>query len=154
VTNPATGVEINPDFLRFFNAAEKVSSALFPGGTTQPTLTFTLTEGKTVPDAVLNIDGQQVAAGKTAPFRWVSQPTSKITLTSSLNSTTYSGPWSVFHLGLDASLPSLNSFVFGLGPNGHISETVRFDAEGSGAPLLNPSFMGQLQHCVASVAKP
>jgi type VI secretion system protein ImpL len=150
------GVDINPAFLRFYTAAERLSSALFPSGTTQPTLTFTLTEGKTVPDAVLTIDTKQWAAGQTDTFHWVSSPTSKITLVSAQNSVTVgTGPWSVFHLGLDAmSHPTPNSFVTGLGPNARASETVHFDIVGPGAPLLNPDLMKQLHPCVPNVAKP
>jgi len=156
VPAPGSTVAISPAFLNFFNAAEKVSSTLFPGGGTQPTLSFTLAEVKAagVPDAVLNIDGQQLAAaGQTASFHWVAQPASRITLTSQQNTApTMTGPWSVFHLGFSANHPSPNILEYSFQFNGHTNQTVRFDVDGPGAALLDPKFMGRL-HCVATVAK-
>ncbi len=155
VANPASGVEINPAFLRFFNAAEKVSSAIFPSGTTQPTLNFTLTEVKTqgVPDAVLNIDGQQLtAAGQPTLFHWVAQPGSRITLIS--DQSLWTGQWSVFKFGFGGySTPHASSGRLEYRFPGEISRVVEFDASGPGAALLNPTLMGQL-HCEATVAKP
>jgi type VI secretion system protein ImpL len=156
VANPASGVEINPAFLRFFNAAQKVSSALFPSGTTQPTLSFTLTELKTqgVPDAVLNIDGPQLTtAGQPTPFRWVAQPGSRITLIS--DQSLWTGPWSVFKFGFGGyATPHASSARLEYRFPGEISRVVQFDASGAGAFLLNPTFMNQLHPCVATVAKP
>jgi type VI secretion system protein ImpL len=155
VPTPGSTVGISPNFLSFFNAAEKVSSTLFPGGGTQPTLTFTLAEPKvaSTPNASLNIDGQQLNAGQTAVFHWIAQPASKITLTSEQNSApTMTGPWSVFHLAFTANHPAPNILEYAFQFNGHTNQTVRFTADGPGAPLLDPKFMGRLR-CVATVAK-
>ena len=155
VANPASAIEINSGFLRFFNAAEKVSSAFFPAGGNQPTLTLTFAEPARIaasPDATLNIDGQQVGPGQTVPIHWVSQPSSRITLSTPENTApTMSGPWSIFHLAFSATRPAPNlefSFQF----SGHTNQVVHFNVEGLGASLLNPAFMNQL-HCVATVAK-
>jgi len=154
---PASGssVSINPAFLNFFNAAEKLSTTLYAGGGTQPTLNFTLTQVKTpgVPDAVLNIDGQQITAGgQTTHFIWTSQPSSRITLTSEANSAPMmTGPWSAFHLAYSASHPAPNRLEFSFQFNGKTNQVVHFDASGPGADLLNPAFMTRL-HCVSSVA--
>jgi type VI secretion system protein ImpL len=152
---PASGTQINPKFVTFFNAAEKVEKTLFPSGGSEPSLDFTLTEARTVPDAVLTIDGTQLKAGQTVTFHWHAKTDSSITLTSAKNGATPgSGQWSAFHLGLNAySHPTSNSFVVGLGPNASASEKVTFDVSGPGAQLLNPGFMNQL-HCVSTIAKP
>jgi type VI secretion system protein ImpL len=156
VPNPASTIAITPAFLHFLNAAKKLSGSLFPGGGTQPSLTFTLTEPpKTTgsPDAILNIDGQQVGPGQTTQFRWMSQQSSRSILTSDQGPVGPAiGPWSVLHLAYRANHPMPNRLEFVFQVNNQINGTVHFDADGLGAPLLNPSFMGQL-HCVATVAK-
>ena len=155
VVNPSSAVTINPSFVRFMNVAKKVQSALFPGGGTQPTLTFSLTEIKTpgAPDAILNIDGQQLtAAGQNTSFHWISQPGSRITLISDQSS--WTGPWSIFHFGYSGystQHPTGNRLEYRF--PGQVNQVVQFEVDGSGAPLLNPGFMNQLR-CVANVKKP
>jgi type VI secretion system protein ImpL len=155
VAAPGSTVGISPAFLNFFNAAEKFSSTLYPAGGAQPMLNFTLTQVKTpgVPDAVLNIDGQQITAGgQSTHFVWTSQPSSRITLTSEANSApVMTGPWSVFHLAYSANHPMPNRLEFSFQFNGRTNQVVHFDASGSGADLFNPGFMSRL-HCVSSVA--
>ena len=152
---PGSTVSINPSFLNFFNAAEKLSSTLYAAGGNQPMLNFTLTQIKTpgVPDAVLNIDGQQITAGgQTTHFVWISQPSSRITLTSEANSApVMAGSWSVFHLAYSATHPAPNRLEFSFQFNGKTNQVVHFDSSGPGADLLNPAFMTRL-HCVSTVA--
>jgi type VI secretion system protein ImpL len=154
IGNP--GLAVNQPFLNFFSAAEQVQAGLFPAGATQPTLNFTLTEVKAqgVPDAVLNIDGRQLtSAGQPTPFQWFSQPGSKITLIS--DQSQWTGPWSIFRFGFDGyANPHTSSGHLEYRFPGQVSRVVQFDVSGPGAPLLNPAVMGQLQHCVAAVAKP
>jgi type VI secretion system protein ImpL len=155
VPAPGSTVSISPAFLNFFNAAEKLSSSLYPTGGNQPMLNFSLTQIKTpgVPDAVLNIDGQQITAGgQTAHFVWTSQPSSRITLTSEANSApVMTGSWSVFHLAYSATHPAPNRLEFSFQFNGKTNQVVHFDSSGPAADLLNPSFMTRL-HCVSTVA--
>ena len=153
VPNPASTVPINPDFLHFLNAAKKVQSALFQMGAS-PTLTFNLTEVKNpgAPVAILNIDGQQLtAAGQSIQFHWTAAPSSRITLIS--DQSLWTGTWSVFKFGRDGystshSTSSRLEYRF----PGEISRVVQFDADGLGAPLLNPNFMSHLA-CVTKVGK-
>jgi type VI secretion system protein ImpL len=155
MANPSSAIQINPAFLRFFNAAERVSSALFPAGGTQPTLSLIFSAPAKFggsPDATLNIDGQQVGSGQSVPIHWVSQPASTITLTTPDNKApNMTGPWSIFHLAFSSARPAPNlEFTFQF--NGQTNKVVHFNVEGTGAPLLNPSFMSQL-HCVSTIAK-
>jgi hypothetical protein len=62
------------------------------------------------------------------------------------------GPWSVFHLAFTANHPAPNVLEYAFQFNGHTNQTVRFTADGPGAPLLDPKFMGRL-HCVSTVGK-
>jgi type VI secretion system protein ImpL len=155
VPAPGSTVSINSAFLSFFNTAEKFSSTLYPAGGTQAMMNFTLTQVKTpgVPDAVLNIDGQQITAGgQSTHFVWTSQPSSRITLTSEANSAPMmTGPWSVFHLVYSATHPSPNRLEFSFQFNGRTNQVVHFDASGPDAELLNPVFMTRLR-CVSTAA--
>jgi type VI secretion system protein ImpL len=151
----SSSIAINPGFLRFFNAAEQVSAALFPGGGNQPSLLFTLTEIKTpgTPDATLTIDGQQLTAGQSTTFHWIAQPDSRITLTSELKSATpIRDTWSVFRLALPVA-HTANYFDYVFQEQGRTTQTVHFKVEGPGAALFDPHFMSNL-HCVATIAKP
>jgi type VI secretion system protein ImpL len=156
VPAPGSTVGINPAFLIFLNAAQKVSATLYPTGGNQAALSFSLTQDKLpgVPDAVLNIDGQQLTtAGQTVRFLWMSQPSSRITLTSANNSApAMTGSWSVFHLGYSATHPSPDRLEYSFQFNGRTNQVVRFDSSGPGADLLDPRFMSHL-HCVSTVAR-
>jgi type VI secretion system protein ImpL len=156
VPAPGSTVHISPAFIGFLNSAQKISSNLYPAGGNQPSLDFTLTEVKSsgVSDAALNIDGKQInAGGESATFHWVSQPSSKITLTTQKNTApTMTGPWSVFHFGFAAPQVSPNRLKFFFSFNNQAPEIVLFDASGPGAALLNPELMKGF-HCVSNVAR-
>ena len=143
----------NPAFLRFLNDAQRISATLFSAGN-QPSLTFTLTEVKSpgVPDAILNLDGQQItSAGGSNTFHWVSQPGSKYSLSTPQNSASPApGPWSVFHMGFNAVHVAPNKLRYNLQLNNQTNGSVLFDASGPGAFLLDPQFMKGF-HCVSSV---
>ena len=156
VVAPGSAVKINPAFLSFLSNAQKISTTLFPSGGNQPSLDFTLTEVKTtgVPDAVLNIDNQQItAAGQKTSFHWVSKPDGKYSLSSEGNaSASAPGPWSVFHFGFAAAHIPPDRLKYSLQLNSQTNGVVLFDASGPGAFLLNPGFMKDF-HCVSNVAR-
>ena len=156
VVAPGSAVKINPAFLGFLSNAQKISSTLFPSGGSQPSLDFTLTEVKSpgAPDAVLNIDNQQItAAGQKTSFHWVSKPDGKYSLTSGGNASASSpGPWSVFHFGFAATHIPPDQLKYSLQLNSQTNGVVLFDASGPGAFLLNPGFMKDF-HCVSNVAR-
>jgi len=153
---PGSAVKINPSFLNFLNNAHRISTALFPGGGSQPSLDFSLTEARAagVSEAALSIDGVQIKSiGQSASFHWVSQPSSRITLATQRNTApAMSGAWSIFHFGFAAPQVAPNRLKFFFSFNNQSPEVVLFDASGSGAPLLNPEFMRGF-HCVSNVAR-
>ena len=155
VPAPGSAIKITPAFLAFLNKAQKIQSTLYASGTGQATLDFSLTEvkGPGVSDAQLSIDGRQInGGGQSASFHWVSQPASRITLSTQKNTAPpMSGPWSVFHFGYAAPQVSPNRLKFFFSFNNQSPEVVLFDASGSGAALLNPEFMKTF-HCVTNVA--
>ncbi len=151
---PGGTVKIGKGFLSFLNHAAIISTALFPSGT-QPSLTFTLSPDKadSIPNAVLNIDGQQVTAtGPAVNFRWVSQPTSKVTLTGPINPPPYQGTWSVLRFAYDAEHPTATRLKNNFQVNNRTLGVVIYDATGSGASLLNPDFMRSFR-CVTNPAQ-
>jgi type VI secretion system protein ImpL len=156
VVAPGSAVHINPGFLNFLTRAQKISSSLFPAGGNQPSLDFTLSEIKSpgVPDAVLNVDAQQItAAGQRVSFHWVSTPGSHYSLSSQGNSSAPPpSPWSVFHLGFAATHIPPDRLKYNLQLNNQTNGVVLFDASGPGAPLLNPEFMKEFR-CVSNVAR-
>jgi type VI secretion system protein ImpL len=154
VSNPNTAVPVNSGFLGFLNEAQKVTNALFPSGGSQPTLTITLKESKAVPDAVLTIDSQQqVTAGQTISLQWHSSPEGKIIFTTAQKPNTIAtGPWSIFHFGLDYKRPTPTSVLPSVLSNGRSVETVPFEVGGPDAFMLDPLFMDKF-HCVPIVAK-
>jgi type VI secretion system protein ImpL len=152
---PGSPVHLGNGFRTFLNHAATISSALFPAGATQPTLTFTLTPDKadSVPNAVLNIDGQSLTStGAASTFRWTAQPASHTTLTGPTNSPLYQGTWSVFRFAYDAEYPSPNRIKENFQFNNHSQGVVIYDVSGPGAPLLNPDFM-RAARCVSNPAQ-
>ncbi|MGA2850182.1 MAG: ImcF-related family protein [Terracidiphilus sp.] len=156
VAAPGSAVHINPGFLNFLTNAQKISFTLFPGGGKEPSLDFALTEVKSpgAPDAVLNIDNQQItAAGQRTSFHWVSKPDGKYSLTSGGNASASSpGSWSVFHFGFTATHIPPDRLKYSLQLNGQTNGVVLFDASGPGAFLLNRDFMQEF-HCVSAVGR-
>jgi type VI secretion system protein ImpL len=146
---------VNPRFVDFLNATQKVALALFPpGGGNVPTLSFTLKESNEVPDAVLSIGDEQVSASQTKNFRWRSSPESRIIYTTAEKPNTIAtGPWSVFHLAFDDARPGPYTILPIVRSNGQSKPTVKFEIGGAGRDLLDPQFMDRL-HCVTAVVKP
>ncbi|HEY4357122.1 MAG TPA: ImcF-related family protein [Acidobacteriaceae bacterium] len=161
---PGSTVTLNPAFLQFLNKTQAFSQAFFPAGGTGPKVEFSLVQEATpnLAPATLAIDGNTLAtAGTTKSFTWVSSPTSQIHLNASGGSNMpASGTWSLFHFAYDfAKHPAPNRLEFIFQMNGHTSTNekgvaldYKFDANGPGAPLLNPSYMHSL-HCVTKVAQ-
>ena len=147
VAAPGSAVPVSHNFLRFFNAAQKFASTVYANGP-QPGLDFTLTEVKdpATPAVALNFDGETLgAAGQASSFHWRSKPGGTFTLKST-QTVTNTGNWTVFHFAYWALHPSPNRLEYDFNVNGQNRQTVRFDAGGTGAVLLDPKYMAQM-HC-------
>jgi type VI secretion system protein ImpL len=151
---PGSTVKFGRGFLSFLNHAATISTAFFPTGN-QPSLNFTLTPDKadSIPNAVLNIDGQQLTV-TSAPttFHWVAQPASHVTLTGPINPPPYQGTWSVLRFAYESEHPAPNRLKNNFQVNNRTLGVVIYDASGSGAPLLNPEFMRGFR-CVTNPAQ-
>jgi type VI secretion system protein ImpL len=152
ISNPGSKFQISRSFLDFVASSQKITTTLFAMGNT-PSLDFSLTEVKTgAPDAVLNIDGQEIKeAGQRASFHWVSKSESKMSLSAGGNSSVQApGPWSLFHFWFPATHVPPDLIKYSLQSNNQTNVIVTFDATGSGAALLNPQFM-KAYRCVSTL---
>jgi type VI secretion system protein ImpL len=152
---PGSSVHFGKGFLAFLNHAATISQAFFPGGGNQPALTFTLAPDKSasVPNAVLNVDGQVVTSmGGAVTFRWTAQPNSHVMLTGPVNSPPYQGTWSVLRFAYAIEHPAPNRLKGDFSFSGHSQGVVIYDTSGPGAQLLNPDFMRSFR-CVTNPAQ-
>lgn len=105
VPDPSSGLTINPRFLRFFKNAAAFSDALYPGGGTEPKLSYSLKPNLSsdIQNVQLTIDGQSIeysdqnAAAKL--FTWPGTGTGvllKLKASGADQSLPYEGPWGVF----------------------------------------------------------
>lgn len=101
-------LNVNPEFLSFFNRAAQFSAAIFPAGANEPRLTLTLTNYLMPQSGRLRVvgDGNTVdyaAAVKPHQFTWSFQPTGEATIAveqgnSWANVVSYHGTWAVLQM--------------------------------------------------------
>ncbi len=165
VPAPGAPVQITPSFLRFFNRATALSSALFPAGAKNPTFTFSLRElpSKGVQNATLSVDGQRISgANSVQQFNWNAQSAASAQLVANeLPLQQFQGPWALFYLldkahsqrtgeGAELEFPVEISNSPSRLPDG-TPLVVRFDLSGSGAALLTPGAFNGFR-CVSQIA--
>jgi type VI secretion system protein ImpL len=160
---PGAPLQVTPSFLRFFNRAASLSSALYPAGAKNPTLTFSLRElpNKGVQNATLSIDGQRISGPNTAQqFTWNAQSATSAQLIANNLTLQFQGTWALFAL-FDKAHPQRTAYATELDFPIEISGTpviqegvplvVRFELSGSGAELVTPGAFNGLR-CVSQVA--
>jgi type VI secretion system protein ImpL len=113
VVNKTAGIDVNPAFLKFFNQAAQLSKALYPGGSTEPKLTYTLqpVANDQIDALLLNIDGKTLKfpGQNNQQFVWPGAAIreTKLTLTlaggTPIQPQTHQGLWSVFRFFADAN---------------------------------------------------
>lgn len=159
--------KVNPAFLQFFNKAAGISTALYPSGTTSPTLTFTIhiLRSQNIPSATLILDSQQLSgADVSKQFTWSGQSSQAQLIVTYGNAplplAQFSGPWALFHLiakgQVEHGNPPTLAYPVGL-TNTSTTVTgntpiVRLELTGPGASLLMPGGLSGL-HCVQKVTQ-
>jgi type VI secretion system protein ImpL len=176
VANPSSGLALNPAFVNFFNQAARFSDAVYPGGSAEPSLRYSLQPQRSdqIKEMTLTIDGQsarftgQEGAGQHV---WPAAGSANVRLSaklaggSDLEVQNRDGLWSVFHFFADADRWS------GSGGNYNLEWVVRQGREarpvnvggkeltyrfalstGGLAPVFQKEFLNSL-HCVATAAK-
>lgn len=176
VANPSSGLALNPAFVSFFNQAARFSDAVYPGGSTEPALRYSLQPQRSdqIKEMTLTIDGQsarftgQEAGGQHV---WPAAGNANVRLNAKLSGGSElevqnrEGLWSVFHFFADADRWSGAGGNYGLewvvrqGREarpvnvGGKELTYRFTLSTGGlAPVFQKEFLNGL-HCVSTAAK-
>jgi type VI secretion system protein ImpL len=176
VANPSAALPLNPSFVNFFNQAARFSDAVYPGGSSEPNLRYSLQPQRSdqIKEMTVSIDGQttrftgQEGGGQhvwPAPGSGSVRLTAKLAGGSDLEVQNRDGLWAVFHFFADADRWS------GAGGNytlewvvrqgrearpvnvGGKELTYRFSLSTGGlAPVFQKEFLNSLR-CVATAAK-
>lgn len=164
---PNAPMHVNPDFVRFFNRAADLSSALYPAAGS-PGLNFTthILPSKGIRSVTVAIDAQRLTGSDVSKqFTWSLASSSQADLIADYGSGTlpllqFSGPWAVFHLmdkgrldqpGIPARLAyPLEISSTPIVVNG-VPLVVNLELSGPGAGVLIPGGLSGLR-CVSTVA--
>ncbi|MBL0158442.1 MAG: hypothetical protein IPP47_15260 [Bryobacterales bacterium] len=176
VANPASGLQMNPLFVNFFNNAARFSDTLYPGGATEPSLRYSLQfqRSELIKEMTLAVDGQSsklTGAEPAKQFVWPGVGTRSVRLSGKVSGgpdfefQNRDGLWAVFRFFADADRrdPAGTAYnlewVFRQGREGGAVRvggkevTYRFTVDtGGGAPVFNKEFLNSLR-CVPNAAK-
>jgi type VI secretion system protein ImpL len=106
--SPSATMRVSPQFISFLNHAAGISEAMYPAGSLQPHVTYTLRQlpSKGIEKLSLAIDDQTLAGeGQSKQFTWTGNPSSKVKGTYSASNSLFAseqGVWAPFHLMDDA----------------------------------------------------
>jgi type VI protein secretion system component VasK len=170
VPNPSAGINFTPAFLSFFNRAMQFSETVYPGGSPQPKLTFTMrpypVDG--IQTLTLSMGSQSMPSpGAPRQFVWTGAELDQVRLTGKVGGSefsflTYNGPWAIFEFFNNAErmqntgnlhsvewVPKTSGQPFMLNDK---PLTVHYDLELAGAPVFQKGYLPQMR-CVAEVAR-
>jgi type VI secretion system protein ImpL len=176
IPKPTNPVQLDPQFLRFFNRAMEIQQALYPNGAKQPQYAFTMTPfpSQGIQNLTLTIDGVSYTSKgkdqKPMQFLWPGTGAQSVTLAakfsggSELNLLNFSGLWAVFHFfGAAAHIrqagsgwivqwsPTTSGQPMTL-PNGQ-PVNIQFQVETGSAPFIfQPGFLSSVG-CVSRIAR-
>lgn len=175
VPNPSAGVSINPAFLQFLERADAFTQTVFPAGSSQPHVSFTVRSYQVqgIDDLTLDISGQTITAGAPGQFVWNGSGIQSVTVSGRVGGGTqrvvllsYEGPWGLFRFfddadrrkPLGASGESLE-WIIKTGGRGQPMRlpdgrpiTVKLDVESAGpAPIFRRGYLASLR-CEPTVA--
>lgn len=165
VPAPNAPIKLNPAFVRFFNQAAGLSAALYPAGSTSPTLNFTagILPSKGIQSVTLAIDTQRLSgASISKPFTWSAQTAQMAQVTANYSSGSlplqFNGTWALFHL-IDkgkveqAGPPTRLAYPLEIAGTPIVVDStplvVRIELSGPNAGLLMPG--GLAMRCVSEV---
>ena len=160
---PNAPMKVNPAFVRFFNRAAELSSALYPApGAPGMTFTTQILPSKGIKSVTVVIDGQHLSGSHgSKQFKWSLSTSQQAQLIANYGSGTlpllqFNGPWAVFHL-MDKGRPESGHLAYPL----EISNTpivvngtplvVYLQLSGPSANLLEPGGLSGMR-CVSTVA--
>ena len=163
---PNAPMKINPDYVRFFNRAAALSSALYPAPGA-PGLTFTtkILPSKGINSVTVGIDSQNLTGSNVSKqFTWSLATSQQSQLIANYGTGTlpllqFSGPWAVFHLmdkgRTDASAPGRLAYPLEISNTPIVVNgtplVVYLELSGQDANLLMPGGLSGMR-CVATIA--
>ncbi len=156
VASSTGSLRITPEFQRFFSSVATFSQSMYPGGSPQPRVTYTLRESprNTVQGLTITIDGETLSgSGPRKPFTWPGSAQGVKLSVSGLQLASFDGVWGIFRF---LSLANWK----GSGSNYELEYPVKFagqqtpvwfDLETANAAILK----GDLAHvrCVRTAAR-
>lgn len=163
---PTAPIKLNPAFVHFFNQAAALSAALYPAGSTSPSLNFNahILPSKGIQSVTLAIDAQRLSGADIAKqFIWSAQTAQTAQLTANYASGSlplfqFNGTWALFHL-IDKGKVEQGGNPVRLAYPLEVSNTpivvegtplvVRMEISGPNAGLLTPG--GLAMRCVSEV---
>ncbi len=162
---PTATTKVTPAFLRFFNRAASLSTAMFPAGATAPVLNFTMRPlpASGVQSSQFKVDAQVLNNNEPAKqFTWSAQTAAQAGLTANTLPLTFTGTWAVFEL-LNKAHTQKTPAGYELGFALEVANTpvkapdgtpivVRYELSGPGADVLAPGALAGLR-CVSEVAQ-
>ncbi|MBN1566679.1 MAG: hypothetical protein JXA73_02455 [Acidobacteria bacterium] len=110
VVNPSGGIQLTPAFVSFFNKAASFSEALYPGGTGEPLLRYSLAPQRSdqIREMSVTIDGQTSKGTGSRPHTWTGSPSHNVRISAKLSGGSdfefqdRQGPWALFRFFADA----------------------------------------------------
>ncbi|MGB9145881.1 MAG: ImcF-related family protein, partial [Acidobacteriaceae bacterium] len=164
---PNAPMHVNPDFVRFFDRATQLSSALYPvAGSAGLSFTTHILPSKGIKSVTVTIDGQTLTGSDVSkPFTWSLATSRQAELIANYGSGTlpllqFSGPWAVFHL-MDkgrveqSGVPARLAYPLEISNTpivvGGVPLVVNLELSGSDAAVLVPGGLSG-PRCVSTIA--
>jgi type VI secretion system protein ImpL len=108
--NPASGIQLTPSFVAFFNKAARFSDAVYPNGANDPGLRYSLAAQRSdqIREMSVTIDGQTTRGTGSKPHIWTGSPSHDVRISAKLSGGSdfdfqnRQGPWALFRFFADA----------------------------------------------------
>ncbi len=173
VANPASGIQLTPAFVAFFNNAARFSEAMYPGGAGEPVLRYSLTAQRSdqIKEMRVTIDGQKSKGNDSKPHVWTGSASHNVQIDAKLSGGSdfefqnREGPWALFRFFADADRWSRSGdgyyleWIVRQGREGRPvmvggkELTYRFLVDtGNTAPVFQKDFLNSLR-CVSQAAR-
>jgi type VI secretion system protein ImpL len=110
VANPASGIQLTPAFVAFFNNAARFSEAMYPGGVSEPGLRYSLApqQSDQIKEMRVTIDGQKIKGNDSKQRVWTGSASHSVQINAKLSGGSdfefqnREGPWALFRFFADA----------------------------------------------------
>ncbi len=108
--NPASGIQLTPSFVAFFNKAARFSDAVYPNGANDLGLRYSLAAQRSdqIREMSVTIDGQTTRGTGSKPHIWTGSPSHDVRISAKLSGGSdfdfqnRQGPWALFRFFADA----------------------------------------------------